>query len=361
MGNLAFDRMKTCLEGIDQDKLQIMVVDDDEPIRQILARLLRVNGDECTLAADAAEARAFMKDQNFELILCDVNMPGESGIDFIRYVLAEHPETAIIMVTALDDPEIANTAMELGAYGYIIKPFKVSEVIINVCNALHRRKLEMQNRLHRENLEKTVLERTEKLKKAINNLQKARDGIIEAMGLTVETRDPYTAGHQRRVAEIARAIAMEMGLPMHQVEGIHMAGLIHDIGKIAVPAEILSKPGKITECEFGIIKSHPEIGRDILKKIDFPWPISQIVYQHHERMDGSGYPQGLSGNDILLEARIMAVADVVEAMASHRPYRPALGIDTALDEISKNRKVLYDPIVADACLRLFKEKGFKFE
>ncbi|MCD6296534.1 MAG: HD domain-containing protein [Deltaproteobacteria bacterium] len=265
------------------------------------------------------------------------------------------------MVTALDDPEIANTALELGAYGYITKPFKPNEVIINVCNALHRRKLEIQDRLHLENLEKTVLERTEKLKKAINNLQKARDGIIEAMGLTVETRDPYTAGHQRRVAEIARAIAMEMGLPMHQVEGIHMAGLIHDIGKIAVPAEILSKPGKITECEFGIIKSHPEIGRDILKKIDFPWPISQIVYQHHERMDGSGYPQGLSGNDIFLEARIMAVADVVEAMASHRPYRPALGIDKALDEISKNRKVLYDPEVADACLRLFKEKEFKFE
>ena len=138
-----------------------------------------------------------------------------------------------------------------------------------------------------------------------------------------------------------------------------MAGVIHDIGKMVVPAEILSKPGKITEHEFGIIKSHPEVGYNILKKIDFPWPIAQIVYQHHERMDGSGYPQGLLGKDILLEARIMAVADVVEAMASHRPYRPALGIDMALEEISKNRGVIYDPEAVDACLRIFKEERFK--
>jgi putative nucleotidyltransferase with HDIG domain len=138
-----------------------------------------------------------------------------------------------------------------------------------------------------------------------------------------------------------------------------MAGVLHDIGKMVVPAEILSKPGRITEHEFGIIKSHPEVGYNILKKIDFPWPIAQIVYQHHERMDDSGYPQGLSGKDILLEARIMAVADVVEAMASHRPYRPALGIDIALEEISKNRGVFYDPEVVDACLRIFKEEKFK--
>jgi putative nucleotidyltransferase with HDIG domain len=185
------------------------------------------------------------------------------------------------------------------------------------------------------------------------------DGIIDAMGLTVEIRDPYTAGHQKRVAEIAQAIAIEMGLSKQQIEGVRMAGVLHDIGKMVVPAEILSKPGRITEHEFGIIKSHPEVGYNILKKIDFPWPIAQIVYQHHERMDGSGYPQGLSGKDILLEASIMAVADVVEAMASHRPYRPALGIDIALEEISKNRGVFYDPEAVDACLRIFKEEKFK--
>jgi len=359
MNNLTYDRMKGILKGTDQGKPQIMIVDDEESVRRLLSRMLKMNGDTCTLAADAKEARAFMKDQKFDLILCDVNMPGESGIDFIRYVLSEYPETAAIMVTAVDDPEVAESALEVGAYGYIIKPFEPNEVMNNVSNALRRRKLEIENRRHRKNLETLVLERTDKLKKTMNALRKAIDGIVEAMGLTVEIRDPYTAGHQKRVAEIAHAIAIEMGISKQQIEGIRVAGVIHDIGKMAVPAEILSKPGKITEHEFGIIKSHPEVGYEILRKVDFPWPIAQIVYQHHERMDGSGYPQGLSGKDIILEASIMAVADVVEAMASHRPYRPALGIDIALEEISKNRGVFYDPEVVDACLRIFKEEKFK--
>jgi len=201
----------------------------------------------------------------------------------------------------------------------------------------------------------------EEIRRGYEKLRKTIDGIVQAMSLTVEARDPYTAGHQRRVAELAAAIADEMGLDEQQIEGIRMAGVIHDLGKIYVPSEILSKPGKITDAEFNIIKMHPLVGYDILKTIDFPWPIAQIVHQHHERMDGSGYPQGLTGDDILIEARIMAVADVVEAMASHRPYRPALGIDVALDEIRKNRGRYYDPDAADACLRLFDEKGYRIE
>lgn len=360
MKNFPCDRIKVFFKGIYQDNPQIMIIDDEEPIRRILGRLLIINDGTCQLAANAAEARTLLRGQNFDLILCDVKMPGESGIDFLRYLLSEYPETAAIMITAVDDPEVAETALEIGAYGYIIKPFNANELLINVSNALRRRKLEIENRRHRENLEKLVLERTDMLKNTLNDLQKTMYGIIEAMGLTVEIRDPYIAGHQRRVAEIARAIAIEMGLSERQVEGVRIAGLIHDIGKITIPDEILSKPGKITEHEFGIIKSHPKVGYDILRKINFPWPISQIVYQHHERMDGTGYPQGLSGELILLEARIMAVADVVEAMSSHRPHRQALGIDIALEEISKNREVLYDPEVVDACLRLFKEKGFEF-
>ena len=269
MENLACDRIKGFLKGANQERPQIMIVDNEEPIRRILGRLLKANGDACQLAANAAEARTLLRGQNFDLILCDVKMPGESGIDFIRYVLSEYPEMAVIMITAVDDPEVAETVLEIGAYGYIIKPFELHEVMINVSNALRRRKLEIENRRHRENLEKLVLERTDTLRNTLNDLQKAMDGIIEAMGLTVETRDPYTAGHQRRVAEIARAIAIEMGLSEHQVEGVHIAGLIHDIGKMAVPAEILSKPGKITEHEFGIIKSHPKVGYDILRKINF--------------------------------------------------------------------------------------------
>lgn len=197
------------------------------------------------------------------------------------------------------------------------------------------------------------------IEKTLNDLRKALGGTIEAMALTVETRDPYTAGHQRRVSNLARGIATEMGVSKAQIQGVRMAGVIHDIGKISVPGEILSKPGNISQNELGIIKEHPQVGYNILKTVDFPWPIAQIVLQHHERMDGSGYPNGISGENILLEARILAVADVVEAMASHRPYRAALGINLALNEISKNRGSSYDPKVVDACLRLFNEKGYR--
>jgi PAS domain S-box-containing protein/putative nucleotidyltransferase with HDIG domain len=201
----------------------------------------------------------------------------------------------------------------------------------------------------------------EEIRRGYERLRKTIDGIVQAMSLTVEARDPYTAGHQRRVADLAVAMAEEMGIDSNQIAGIRIAGEIHDIGKIYVPSEILSKPGMITDAEFSIIKTHPLVGYEILKTIEFPWPIAQIVYQHHERMDGSGYPQGLAGDDLLVEARIMTVADVVEAMASHRPYRPALGIDVALDEIKKKRGIYYDSDAVDACNRLFTEKGYRIE
>jgi len=182
---------------------------------------------------------------------------------------------------------------------------------------------------------------------------------MRAIAGIVEMRDPYTAGHQQRVAQLAAAIAAEMGLPEEQAHAIHLAGIVHDLGKIQVPAEILSKPGKLSEIEFSLIKIHPQAGYDILKGIDFPWPIADMVLQHHERMDGSGYPQGLKGDAILLEARILSVADVVEAISAHRPYRPGLGIDIALDEIASNRSKYYDPQVADACICLFRERGYR--
>jgi putative nucleotidyltransferase with HDIG domain len=278
----------------------------------------------------------------------------QQSIDFIRYVAAEYPDTATIMVTAVDDPEIAETALEAGIYGYMIKPFNVNEVIINVRNSLRRRELEIADRVYRGELEQKVEERTAEL-------QEILEGTILALTMTVEYRDPYTSGHQQRVSDLASAIAKEMGFPEDKIMGIRMAGALHDIGKIAIPVEILSKPGRLSKTEFELIKIHSQVGYDILNSIKFPWPIAQIVLQHHERMDGSGYPQGLSGEDILMEARIMGVADVVEAMASHRPYRPAVGIDKALEEISKNREALYDPEVVDACLMLFKDKGFKFK
>ena len=177
----------------------------------------------------------------------------------------------------------------------------------------------------------------------------------------VETRDPYTAGHQTRSADLSRAIATEMGLSKEKIDGIRMAGSIHDIGKLSIPAEILSRPSKLSELEFSLVKEHAQRGYEILKKVESPWPLAEMVYQHHERMDGSGYPRNLKGEEILMEARILAVADVVEAMASHRPYRPALGMQAALEEIAKNRDTLYDPEVVAACLRLINGKGFKLK
>ena len=211
-----------------------------------------------------------------------------------------------------------------------------------------------QNITERKNMEESLRETLEKLRKSLA-------GTIQAMSLTVETRDPYTAGHQRRVSNLARTIAQEMGLSADTVDNIRMAGIIHDIGKISVPAELLAKPTKLTDIEMGLIKVHSQSGYDILKDVELPYPIAEMVLQHHERLDGSGYPQGLKGNQILLETKILSVADVIEAIATHRPYRPARGIEPALEEIEKNKGILYDEKVVDICLKLFREKGFSFE
>jgi len=201
----------------------------------------------------------------------------------------------------------------------------------------------------------------QELEKSLEKMRRILMQAVASLGATLDTRDPYTAGHQRRVGELATAIAEEMGFSKDQIEGISVAGNLHDIGKINVPSEILNKPGKLSDIEVALIKTHPQAGYEIVKDIEFPWPVGEVILQHHERMNGSGYIRGLAGEDILMEARIMGVADVVEAMASHRPYQPALGIDKALEEISQNRGILYDPDVVDACLKLFKEQSFKLE
>ena len=204
-----------------------------------------------------------------------------------------------------------------------------------------------------------ILEDITERKQNIARLRKTLGGAVQAIASLVETRDPYTAGHQRRVADLARAIATEMGLSGDQIDGIRIAGTIHDLGKISVPSEILTIPRKLTALEYSLIKNHPQSGYEILKDIEFPWPIARMIVEHHERINGSGYPNGLPGEDLLIESKILSVADVVEAMATHRPYRPALGIDAALSEITANRGILYDPEVVDACLRLFRDKGYQ--
>jgi HD-GYP domain-containing protein (c-di-GMP phosphodiesterase class II) len=300
----------------------------------------------------------------------------------------------------MDEPELFETALEIGTYGYIIKPFKLHEVKINVANALRRRKLETENRSYRQDLEEMVLEQTEDLHYAINNLIRARDnlqktlkGITDAMAAIVEKRDPYTAGHQKKVTQLALDIAQKMNRKDEEkkklIAGIEVAGMIHDLGKIAIPAGILSKPCTLSDNERSLIKTHSQEGYDILRDIEFRWPmthdpdstqkytdsledtdpsadeiilpIAQIVLQHHERMDGSGYPAGLLHDDILEEARILAVADVIEAMVNHRPYRAALSDEKALEEIIEKKGILYDPEVVEACFKVYGEKGFPSE
>jgi len=200
----------------------------------------------------------------------------------------------------------------------------------------------------------------EELRQTSLRLQRAIEGAINAVALTTEIRDPYTAGHQHRVAKLACSIGRELGLSNEQIEGVRVAGTLHDIGKIYVPAEILSRPGRLRQNEINLVKDHAQVGYDLLSTIEFPWPVAQIVLQHHERVNGSGYPHGLSGDNILIEAKIMSVADVVEAMASHRPYRPALSIEEALLEISQQRGVLYSPEAVDACIKVFTQRGFTF-
>jgi putative two-component system response regulator len=338
--------------SVEEAPPEIMIVDDDDTIRRILSKLMSKKGMEVTLAADAAVGRKFIKSKEFDLVLCDINMPGESGIEFIRYLLTTHPNTAVVMMTGLDDPQVAEAVIDIGIYAYIIKPFRPKQVVISVVNALRQRELEMQNRLHRKKLELLVAKRTDTVRKTMSELKQAMVGIVEAMAKMVEQKDPYTAGRQKRVSRLATAIAGKMKLDDLQIECVRMAGFIHDIGKIGVPVEILNKPGKLNRHEFAIIQSHVQIGYDILKNINFPWPIAQAVYQHHERFDGSGYPRRLAGEDICTEAKIIGVADTIEAMSSNRSYRSAPGIGNALDEIKKHRNELYDPLVCNALFDL---------
>ena len=207
----------------------------------------------------------------------------------------------------------------------------------------------------------TALNRVKKdLQKSLHNLKKTLDGIVLALMSAVEMRDPYTAGHQNGVAKLACAIAKELGLNEHSIEGLRIGSLLHDIGKLNIPSEILTKPGGLSDIEYKLMQTHPQFGFEILRSINFPWPIAQMVLQHHEKIDGSGYPQGLTGDKIMLEAKILTVADVVEPMSSHRPYRPALGMDAALAEIKKGRGIFYDAEVADCCINLIEKKGFHF-
>lgn len=328
---------------------QILVVDDDQPVRSLVIKTLQNSGYTCLEAANGKEALHILAENPVDVLITDIQMPVMGGIEMTQNVKQQY-DCDVIMMTGFVEDFTYEKVIEKGASDFLQKPLDRKELLVRLKRVLRER----------ENLKERARIENE-LQISLGRMQKVLDGVVHALAFTVETRDPYTAGHQRRVAELARAIAVKMGIPATQTEGIHIAGVIHDLGKISVPAEILSKPSRLSEIEFSMIKTHSQVGYDILRNIDFPWPIAQTVYQHHERMDGSGYPRGLQGEEILMEARILSVADVVEAMASHRPYRAALGIDMALAEITKNKGRMFDPSVADACLSIFKENGFAFE
>jgi putative two-component system response regulator len=336
-----------------EEKATILVVEDDAEMAWMISDLLEREGYSAVLAQSGEEALDLLAPAEplvrSDLILLDVVMEGLDGYQVCQRVKRDERlgYIPIIMVTVLDSLSEKVRGLECGADDYVTKPFKGEDLLARI-GALLRVK-----RLY------DGLKQAEKeLRESCAQLRKTLDETVYALATTAEKRDPFAVGHQQRVTRLACAIAEEMGLSAEQIDGIHMAGLIHDIGKTSVPVQVLVKPTPLSDLEHGLMKVHAQVGHDILKAIEFPWPVAEIVLQHHERLDGSGYPRGLAGDDILLEARILAVANLVDVMTSRQAQRLALSMDEALEEITQNRGVLYDPEVVDACLKLFSEKGF---
>ena len=348
---LETDSQPTTVKPID-----VLIVDDEAPVRRLLGRLLEHNGYTCTLAADAREARLQLQGKEFPLILCDVNMPDESGLDLVKHVVAQYPNTAVVMVTGLDDPHIAQAALEIGAYGYILKPFQSNEVLIDVANALRRRRLEIENRVYREKLEQTIRTRTAALQQAFEwlertekELRSSREETIQRLAIAAEFRDNSTARHIQRMSHYCGLLARRYGLDPEQCELIRTASPMHDIGKIGTPDHVLLKPGSFTPDEFKVISQHAEIGYHILNgsEAELLKTAAIIAWTHHERYDGSGYPRSLIGEAIPLEGRIAAIADTFDALTSKRVYKPACSLDHAVDIMRKHRGTHFDPALLD--------------
>ena len=338
------------------DNRLILVVDDEEPIRRLLAYLLQSHGYTVESAADAREARQKLATQPYALMLCDVNMPGESGMDLVRHTLIAHPHTAAIMVTGLDSSVLANAALDVGAFGYIVKPFESNEVLIDVANALRRRRLELENRYHRENLEDIVRTRTLALQQALEWLERtekelrlSREETIQRLAIAAEFRDNATAQHVQRMSHYCELLASKAGLSPERCDLIRTASPMHDIGKIGTPDHVLLKPGKFTEEEFGVIAQHAEIGYRILSGSDAELlkVAAMIAYTHHERFDGTGYPRRLKGETIPIEGRIAAIADAFDALTTQRVYKPAFELGHAIDLMRKHRSSHFDPELLD--------------
>ncbi|MCX5827871.1 MAG: response regulator [Deltaproteobacteria bacterium] len=357
----------------EKEIIRILAVDDEPFVLDAIKRLLNEDHYEIFTASSGTEGLSLMDIFPIQIVISDYRMPEMNGVEFLREVCRLWPDTIRIVLSGYADIQAVIAAINEGQiYKFMAKPWNNEDLRITIVNAIDRYRLLQENMRLTEDLkwknkalqkfnkmlEETVAERTYELKKSMERTERAFEATILVISSIIEARDPYTAGHQQRTAALASSIGRELGLSDEMIDGLQMAATIHDIGKISVPAEILCKSSPLTDTERSLIRVHVQAGCDILKDIVFPWSIAKIVLQHHERMDGSGYPLGLKGPVILTEARILAVADVVEAMASYRPYRAALGIESALDEIRTYKNVRYDATVVDACLRLFEEKKY---
>lgn len=334
---------------LDGDRERILVIEDDPQELKLLVHLLDQAGYRCSVAADAGGARRRVAEERFDLVLADVNLPGESGLHVVQHVLAEYPGTAAVMVTGIDDPALANTAIEIGTYGYIMKPFTANELLIGVKNALSRRKLEIENNAQRETLEEIVRARTAALERSAKRLKLSREETVRRLSRAVEYRDEETGGHTERMSAYCAMLAGKLGL---DVESIRIASPMHDVGKVALPDHILLRPGALTPDERREMERHTLIGHQILSGSGSALLElgATIALTHHEKWDGSGYPRRLAGNAIPLEGQVAAVADVFDALTSDRPYRRAFPIEQAVEILRSERGRHFDPRLVDLFL-----------
>ncbi len=321
--------------------LNVLYVEDEETVREEVARFLRRRFARVDAAANGLEGFELFEKNLYDIVITDIKMPVMDGLSMAQKIREVHDDMPIVIVTAFSETEYFIKAIELGVDGYVKKPINTAQLLTETYKATHSRYQEVQ------------------IEKAKNETIKALMQIVGALSRAIEERDPYTNGHQQRVSILSESIGIALGLSKETLISIRLSAIIHDVGKLSVPVELLVLPRKLTEIEFSLIKTHPQSGSDIVNGIEFPWPIVDTILQHHERYDGSGYPKGLKGDEICIEARIVAVADVVDAMSSHRPYRPALGLDAAVEEIRRGRGIHYDPVVVDTCVNLISQHGVK--
>jgi putative two-component system response regulator len=343
---------------------ELLVVDDDEALRTWAERVMQDRGYACQGAANARDARELLAHSAYELVLLDVNMPGESGIDLLTRIRRNHPSTAVVMVTGQDDPQLAMTAIEQGAYGYLVKPVGSGELLINVANALHRRRRERASQRMMQRLQAEVHDRNQRLEQALQELQLSKTQVwvsqaetIFRLARLVEFRDEETGHHLQRMSGYCEILARQVGLPEPRCELLRLASQLHDVGKVAISDEILRKQGKLTEEEFEVIKTHAQTGYEMLagSTSEVVRMGALIAKSHHERWDGEGYPLGLQGEQIPREGRIAAVADVFDALTSDRIYRPAFPLRSAIEEMQSERASHFDPDLIDAFMAALPE------